>query len=100
MRSKPPIGLGALPIRVPVGIQAAVSAGLGVSILPETALLPGHRTLGAKDRFPRVSDTEMALVTAPDSSPATRCLAEALADFCSAAELRAHSTAKKRWNVN
>lgn len=83
-----------------LGIQAAVSAGLGVSLLPETALLPGHRSFGAKDRFPPVSDTEMALVTAQDPSPATCQLAEVLAEFCSTAELRAPSTAEKRWDVN
>ena len=71
-----------------LGIQAAVSAGLGVSILPESALLPDHRILGGKDRFPRVNDTEMALVTVRDATPAARCLAEALAKFCSIADTR------------
>jgi DNA-binding transcriptional LysR family regulator len=71
-----------------VGIQAAVSAGLGVSILPEIAILPDHRVLGAVDGFPSISNTEVALVAAPEASPATRRLAEALADFCSAADPR------------
>jgi DNA-binding transcriptional LysR family regulator len=31
------------------GIQAAVSAGFGVSILPEVAILADHRVLGVKD---------------------------------------------------
>src|SRR5215468_9861312 len=34
------------------GIQAAVSAGLGVSILPDVAHLPDHRVLGGVDGFP------------------------------------------------
>src|ERR1700719_3531440 len=38
------------------GIQAAVSAGLGVSILPEVAILPDHNVLGAGDGFPPITD--------------------------------------------
>jgi DNA-binding transcriptional LysR family regulator len=79
-----------------LGIQAAVSAGLGVSILPEAALLPGHLVLGAKDRFPLVSDTEMALVTAQDPTPATRRLVEALTEFCNSVAPRART---RRGNV-
>jgi len=65
------------------GLQAAVSVGLGVSILPEIAILPEHRLLGTKDGFPAITNTELALVTAPNASPAIRRLAELLADFCS-----------------
>jgi DNA-binding transcriptional LysR family regulator len=71
------------------GIQAAVSAGLGVSILPEAAMVADHRTLGAKDGFPAITNTELALVVEPDASPATRRLADLLADFCNAADPRA-----------
>jgi len=71
-----------------VGIQAAVSAGIGVSILPEVAILEDHCMLGASDGFPPITNTEVALVTAPEASPATRRLAQALADFCSAADPR------------
>ena len=70
------------------GIQAAVSAGLGVSILPEAAILPDHNVLGAGDGFPPITDTEVALVAAPEASAATRRLAELLADFCSALDRR------------
>ena len=70
------------------GIQAAVSAGLGVSILPEVAILPDHRMLDTADGFPPIPDTEVALVAAPEASAATRCLAEALAHFCSALDPR------------
>jgi DNA-binding transcriptional LysR family regulator len=72
-----------------VGIQAAVSAGLGVSILPEVAILPDHRMLRAEDGFPAITNTEVALVTAPEASPATQRLAQALADFCNTADPRA-----------
>jgi DNA-binding transcriptional LysR family regulator len=70
------------------GIQAAVSAGLGVSILPEVAILPDHNVLGAGDGFPPITDTEVALVAAPETSAATRRLAGLLADFCSALDPR------------
>jgi len=67
------------------GIQAAVSAGLGVSILPEVAILPQHRTLRHADGFPPITNTEVALVAAAGASPATRRLAEILVEFCSSA---------------
>ena len=70
------------------GIQAAVSVGLGVSILPEIAILPEHRVLKTKDGFPTITNTEVALVAAADASPATRRLAEIIADFCSNIEPR------------
>ena len=66
------------------GIQAAVSAGLGVSILPQGSILPEHRVLGTKDGFAKVPNTELALLAAPDASPATRRLADVLAHFCAA----------------
>jgi DNA-binding transcriptional LysR family regulator len=71
------------------GIQAAVSVGLGVSILPHIAVLADHRVLGLKDGFSKLSNTEMALVVHPDASPATRRLADLLGDFCTAFEARA-----------
>jgi len=70
------------------GIQAAVSVGLGVSILSDVAVLADHRILGPKDGFPKLSDTEMALIIHPDASPATRRLADLLRDFCTAFEAR------------
>ena len=70
------------------GIQAAVSVGLGVSILPEVAILFDHRVLKSKDGFPRITNTELALVAAADASPATRRLAEVLAKFCSTVHSR------------
>jgi DNA-binding transcriptional LysR family regulator len=70
------------------GIQAAVSAGLGVSILPDVAILPEHRVLTETDGFPPITNTEVALVAAPGATPATRRLAEMLAEFCSASDPR------------
>jgi DNA-binding transcriptional LysR family regulator len=71
------------------GIQAAVSVGLGVSILQEVAVLPDHRVLGPKEGFPKLTNTEVALVIRPDASPATRRLADLLAAFCKASDARA-----------
>jgi DNA-binding transcriptional LysR family regulator len=68
------------------GIQAAVSVGLGVSILPDVAILADHRVLKPTEGFPLVTNTEVALVVTPDASPATRRLAELLSDFCSSTD--------------
>ena len=76
------------------GIQAAVSVGLGVSILPEVAILSDHRVLKSTDGFPRITNTELALVAAADASPATRRLAEVLAEFCST--VHSHKTARTK----
>jgi DNA-binding transcriptional LysR family regulator len=64
------------------GIQAALSAGLGVSVLPDVAILPEHRVI-SDTGFPPITNTELALVAAANASPATRHLADVLADFCS-----------------
>jgi len=68
-----------------IGIQAAVSVGLGVSILPEVAILADHRPLESKDGFSPVTNTEITLMLAADASAATRRLAEVLTEFCSSA---------------
>jgi DNA-binding transcriptional LysR family regulator len=78
------------------GIQAAVSAGLGVSILTDVGVLPGHRVLGRRDGFPPIPSTELTLVAAPDATPATRRLADLLADFCSAEARGRRQPARQR----
>ncbi len=70
------------------GVQAAISAGLGLSILPDVATLPDHRVLTQKEGFPAISNTELALVAAPNASPATRRLADQIAAFCAASDPR------------
>lgn len=64
------------------GVQAAVSAGLGISVLPDVAVLPGHRRLTPGEGFPALRNTELALLTAPDPTARVRGLAEQLVAFC------------------
>ncbi len=71
------------------GIQAALAAGLGLGILSDLAIQPEHRVLMAKDGFAPIDKTEMALVAAPEASPATLRLAESLAEFCHSVQAEA-----------
>jgi DNA-binding transcriptional LysR family regulator len=71
------------------GIQAAVAAGMGLSILSEMAIQADHRVLTAKDGFAPIDRTEVALVAAPDASPATLRLADRLAEFCETVQKKA-----------
>src|ERR1700712_1615886 len=71
------------------GIQAAVAAGLGLSILSEIAVQADHRVLTAKDGFAPIDRTEVALVASPDASPATLRLADRLAEFCNNVQAKA-----------
>ena len=71
------------------GIQAAVAAGLGLSILSEIAIQPEHRVLSAKDGFAPIDKTEVALVAAPEASPSTLRVADLLADFCNTVQAKA-----------
>jgi DNA-binding transcriptional LysR family regulator len=67
------------------GIQAAVAAGMGLSILSEIAIQADHRVLTAKDGFAPIDKTEVALVASPDASLATLRLAE----FCDNVQAKA-----------
>jgi DNA-binding transcriptional LysR family regulator len=71
------------------GIQAAVAAGLGLSILSEIAIQADHRVLTAKEGFAPLDKTEVALMAAPHASPATLRLADRLAEFCNAVHAKA-----------
>lgn len=71
------------------GIQAAVAAGLGLSILPDIAIQPEHRVLTEKDGFAPIDKTEVALVAAPNATPATLRLAERLAEYCDEIQVKA-----------
>src|ERR1700730_8862995 len=71
------------------GIQAAVAAGMGLSILSEMAIQADHRVLTAKDGFAPIERTEVALVASPAASPATLRLADRLAEFCDNVQAKA-----------
>jgi DNA-binding transcriptional LysR family regulator len=63
------------------GIQAAVASGLGVTVLPTTALLAGHRVVGKAQGYPALPPTELALLASPlPMSAAQRALADHLVD--------------------
>jgi DNA-binding transcriptional LysR family regulator len=71
------------------GIQAAVAAGMGLSILSKMAIQSDHRVLTAKDGFAPIDKTELALMASPDTSPATLRLANRLAEFCDSVQAKA-----------
>jgi DNA-binding transcriptional LysR family regulator len=71
------------------GIQAAVAAGLGLSILSEMAIQSDHRVLTAKDGFAPIDRTQVALVASPGAGPATLRLADRLAAFCDDVQAKA-----------
>jgi DNA-binding transcriptional LysR family regulator len=71
------------------GIQAAVAAGLGLSILSEMSIQSDHRMLTAREGFAPIDKTEVALVASPDASPATLRLADHLAEFCNEVQAKA-----------
>ena len=71
------------------GIQAAIAAGMGLSILSEMAIQADHRVLSAKEGFKPIEKTEVALMASPDASPATLRLADRLAEFCDAVQAKA-----------
>jgi DNA-binding transcriptional LysR family regulator len=71
------------------GIQAAVAAGMGLSILSEMSIQSDHRVLTAKDGFAPIKRTEVALMAAPNASSATLRLADRLADFCENVQAKA-----------
>ncbi len=72
-----------------IGIQAALAAGLGLSILSEMSIHPEHRVFTAKDGFAPIDKTEVALVAAPEASPATLRLADSLVEFCDSVQAAA-----------
>jgi len=71
------------------GIQAAVAAGLGLSILSEISIGADHHKLTAKDGFPPIDKTELALIAGSAASPATLRLADKLAEFCAEVKAKA-----------
>ncbi|MGJ4890606.1 LysR family transcriptional regulator [Bradyrhizobium sp. HKCCYLRH3099] len=70
-------------------IQAAVAAGLGLSILSEMSVQAEHRVLTAREGFAPIDRTEVALLASPNASPATLRLADRLAEFCEKVQAKA-----------
>lgn len=61
------------------GLQAAVQAGLGVTVLPTEMIPPGLISVSCRLQLPKLLDTEIVLYRAPGSlSPAAELLAMAI----------------------
>jgi DNA-binding transcriptional LysR family regulator len=63
-------------------LAAASAAGLGMTLLPASCQLPGHRILGTAEGFPEVDAFELALYYRDTAPAAAVVLAERLAQFC------------------
>ena len=59
-------------------LQAAVSNGLGISLLPARAVLPTHRVLSSEVRLPEVKTVEVSLHIRAGASPLAQALGERL----------------------
>ena len=62
------------------GVRAAVMSGLGIGILPLSALPPGTRALGVGDGLPPLPDTELALLMARAGGTAAERVARLITD--------------------
>jgi DNA-binding transcriptional LysR family regulator len=62
------------------GVQAAVSAGLGVTALAESTVLPDFAVLGAREGLPELPQTDIALFTGVGRNEAAAYLGEYLAE--------------------
>ena len=63
-------------------LAAASAAGLGMTLLPASCRLPGHRVLGAAEGLAEITDVELALYYRDDAPASTAILAERLAAYC------------------
>lgn len=63
-------------------LAAASAAGLGMTLLPASCRLPGHRVLGPAEGFAEITDFELALFYRDDAPASTAILAERLAAYC------------------
>ncbi|WP_155801543.1 LysR substrate-binding domain-containing protein [Magnetospirillum molischianum] len=60
------------------GVQAAVTAGMGVSVLGQSAILPEFAVLGTAENLPKLPDTEIALFLGTARGDAISALADYL----------------------
>lgn len=63
-------------------LAAASAAGLGMTLLPASCRLPGHRVLGTAEGFAEITDFELALYYRDDAPASTAILAEQLVTYC------------------
>lgn len=63
-------------------LAAASAAGLGMTLLPASCRLPGHRVLGTAEGFAEITDFELALYYRDDAPASTAILAERLSAYC------------------
>jgi DNA-binding transcriptional LysR family regulator len=64
------------------GLQAAVFAGMAVTVLCRCAIVPGMRHLGVSDNFPRLPRVDLLLYMAPrTTSAAVKALHDCLAQY-------------------
>ncbi|GAA0217675.1 LysR family transcriptional regulator [Castellaniella daejeonensis] len=63
------------------GIQHAVAAGLGISLLPLRTVTPDHAILGPREGLPAVDDYEIGLFHRPTADATVQALAQALANM-------------------
>lgn len=63
-------------------LAAASAAGLGMTLLPASCRLPGHRILGMAEGFAEITDFELALYYRDDAPASTAILAERLVAYC------------------
>lgn len=63
------------------GIQSAVADGLGISLLPARAVMPGHVVLGPETGLPEISSIELAILHRPSADPEVKALAALLMEM-------------------
>jgi DNA-binding transcriptional LysR family regulator len=63
-------------------LAAASAAGLGMTLLPASCRLPGHRVLGTAEGFTEITDFELALYYRDEAPALTATRAERLAVYC------------------
>lgn len=60
------------------GIQGAVAAGMGISLVPARAVLPGHKVLGRAQGVPGIDTFEVAVFHRPTADATVGALAKVL----------------------
>lgn len=72
------------------GVQAAVAAGIGITVLAESTMLPDFVVLGPAEDLPELPNTEIALFGGTGRGDAITLMAEFLCDSVQRFENRSH----------